>query len=109
MKPVQIVAWLVVGIMAAAIIYGFTAGSFGDDASALWALPWGKVSLIDLYAGLIIFGAWVAFRETSLGRTVLWWIALATLGNLAAGAYLVIAALRAGDVTELMVGAKIDA
>lgn len=104
MKSFRIIGLLVVGIMTAAITYGFTAGSFGDDASALWELPWGKVSIIDLYAGLVIFGAWVAFREASVLRTVLWWVALATLGNLAAGIYLVNAAIRSSDATALLIG-----
>lgn len=104
MKPIQIVAWVVVGVMLLGIGYGSAAGGFGDDFSSLWSLPWGRVSLIDLYAGLAIFGAWIAYREKSLGRTVLWSIALLTLGNLAAGVYLVQAARTSGDVAALLVG-----
>ena len=104
MKPVRIVAWMVVSMMLLAIAYGSAAGGFGDDFSSLWSLPWGRVSLIDLYAGLVIFGAWVAYREKSLGRTVLWSIALLTLGNLAAGVYLARAAFNSDDVANLLVG-----
>jgi hypothetical protein len=90
--------------MAGAIVYGFANGDFGDNASAIWVLPWGKVSLIDLYAGLLLFGGWISIRETSRTRTILWWVALAVLGNLAAGIYLGRALLRAETTTELLTG-----
>lgn len=104
MKPIRIVAWVVVGVMVLAIGYGLTAGGFGDDFSTVWSLEWGRVSLIDLYAGLAIFGAWVVYREKTLGPAVLWSIALLTLGNLAAGVYLVQAAINSDDAAALLVG-----
>ena len=103
MKSIRIVAWVAVGAMLLALGYGFSAGGFGDDFSSLWALPWGRVSLIDLYAGLLIFGAWIAYKK-SLGRTVLWSIALLTLGNLTAGVYLAWAAFNSSDVATLLLG-----
>ena len=50
MIAAKVLAWSVVIAMTAAIIYGFTSGDFGDNGSQIWALPWGKVTLIDLYA-----------------------------------------------------------
>ncbi|MDJ0954272.1 MAG: DUF1475 domain-containing protein, partial [Acidimicrobiia bacterium] len=64
----------------------------------------GKVTLIDLYAGLVIFAAWVAYRESRRGVVAIWWFALATLGNLAAGVYLALALRRAADVKGLLLG-----
>ncbi len=90
--------------MAGAIIYGFFNGDFGDEASAIWALPWGRVTLIDLYLGLVIFGGWIAVRETNRTRIALWWIALAVLGNLAAGVYLMRAVALSGSTKELLMG-----
>ena len=92
--------------MAGAIAYGFANGEFGNNASAIWALPWGKVSLIDLYAGLALFGGWIWLRETSRTRTILWWVALAVLGNLAAGAYLAVALLRAETTEQVLTGER---
>ncbi len=94
----------VVVAMAAAIVFGFVNGDFGSDASEIWRLPWGKVTLIDLYAGLVIFGSWVAVREASPVTISLWWVALLTLGNLAAGAYLLRALFGAEDTNELLTG-----
>ncbi len=104
MTGTRILAWTVLLAMTAAIAYGFASGNFGDNASTIWALPWGKVSLIDLYAGLALFGAWIAVRETSRGKTALWWIALITLGNFAAAVYLLRALFEADDTTKLLLG-----
>jgi cytochrome b561 len=104
MITARIVGWGVALAMAGAIIYGFINGGFGDDASTIWSLPWGKVTLIDLYAGLALFAAWIAVRETSRIRIALWWVALVVLGNFAAGVYLVRAAMLAGDTRELLTG-----
>jgi hypothetical protein len=104
MTGIRILTWVVVVAMTSAIMFGFVNGDFGSDASAIWGLPWGKVTLIDLYAGLVIFGAWVAVREASPVTTSLWWVALLTLGNLAAGAYLLRALFDAEDANELLTG-----
>ena len=104
MKATKTLAWTVVLVMTGAILYGLASGGFGADASAIWRLPWGKVSLIDLYAGLAMFGAWIALRETNRFKIALWWAALATLGNFAAGVYLVGALLAANDTGELLTG-----
>lgn len=104
MFTARIVGWLATLAMAAAIIYGFANGEFGDQGSAIWALEWGKVTLIDLYVGLAIFGAWVALRESSWVRIALWWAALVVLGNFAAGVYVVRTAMTSENVNELLLG-----
>ena len=104
MSSVRFLAWAVTVAMAVAIAAGFLAGGFGDDASAIWALPWGKVSLVDLYLGLALFGGWIAVRERSRRTVAIWWVTLAVLGNFAAGIYLVVASHRAADLNELLTG-----
>jgi hypothetical protein len=90
--------------MSTAIVFGLVSGSFGEESSAIWALPWGKVTLVDLYLGLLLFGAWIAYREGSKGTVLAWWVALAVLGNLAAAAYLLRATFVAGSIPELLSG-----
>jgi hypothetical protein len=93
-------------IMLGTIISGFVSGDFGAEGSAILGLPWGRVALIDLYVGLAIFGAWLAYREKSPAVVGLWWIALAVLGNLAAAGYLVRASWGSDDIPELLTGAS---
>ena len=47
-------------VMIVAIASAFATGDFFAEGSDIWALPWGKVTLIDLYVALAFFGAWVA-------------------------------------------------
>ena len=75
--------------MAVAIAYGVVSGGFGEDFAAVWALPWGKVSLVDLFVGLGLVAVVIIWRERSPKRWLPWVVALLFLGNLATGAYLV--------------------
>ena len=104
MAATRILAWAVIAVMAGAILYGFANGDFGANGSDIWALPWGKVTLIDLYAGLTLFGGWIAVRESSRSRIALWWLALVVLGNFAAGIYVVKALFESNTTTELLTG-----
>ena len=89
--------------MAATIVYGFAAGDFGDEGSAILDLAWGRVSLIDLYLGFVLFGGWILLREPSV-RAVPWLVALAVLGNLAAAIYAYLAARNADTVEGFLIG-----
>ncbi len=106
MNSLRVVSWLVIAAMVVSIGFAASSGNFGDEGSQIWGLAWGKVTLIDLYAGLVIFAAWVAYREARRGVVAIWWLALATLGNLAAGVYLVLALRRADDIEGLLRGSR---
>ncbi len=92
--------------MTVAVAMGFLSGGFVDEGSAIWALAWGKVTLIDLYVGLVFFGVWVSIRERRLLMVVLWWAGLVVLGNLAAALYLVFASFKSSTVHELLTGER---
>ena len=104
MKVLQILSWLVVAAMALVIVAAFGQSSFVEEASAIWALPWGKVTVVDIYTGLLLVGAWIALRERSPLRIGLWWLALVALGNLATGAYVIVALRGANSVEEVLLG-----
>lgn len=85
-----------VAAMVAALAYGFVAGDFGAEGRELVSLPWGVVSLVDIYTGVFLFGSWIAWREASIVRAGPWLVALVVLGNFAAALYLLVA-FRPGD------------
>lgn len=104
MRILRILSAIAVTVMIAAILHGIVSGELTTEGRAIWGLAWGKVSLIDLYVGLVFFGAWIAFRERRPARVGAWLLALALTGNLAAGVYLLVAAFRSSSVEELLLG-----
>jgi len=92
--------------MAFAVVLGLLSGGFGEEGSAIWALAWGKVTLIDLYVGIVFFGLWVSVRESRPPVVGIWWIALIVLGNLAAALYLVLVSFRSSTLHEVLTGER---
>lgn len=65
----------------------------------LWPDPWFRATLADAYCGFLFFWLWVAWRERSLGRSLLWFVLIMALGNIAMAIYILlrVAALRPGE------------
>ena len=59
-------------------------------------MPWGQVSLVDLYTGFILISMWIVYREASPVRTVAWVVLMMTLGNLTAALYIFLALQSSG-------------
>jgi hypothetical protein len=77
--------------MTAVLIYGFTAGDFGGEGAKLLAMPWGIVSLVDLYVGFALFSCWIVYREKALLPSVVWVVLMMTLGFWAGALYTLVA------------------
>ena len=97
---VRNVGWVGIVVMVTALVYGFSAGEFAAEGSAILELAWGRVTLVDLYTGLALIGAWIVWRERSVVRALPWLIAMVFLGSLAAAVYVARAATwERGDTT----------
>lgn len=81
-------------LMGGALVHGVTAGDLVEEGGLLLALAWGRATIIDVYAGLALFAAWVWQREPRWWVAGAWIAALCLMGNLAAGCYVVLAARR---------------
>ena len=90
MKLAKLIAFLGVLAMSAVLVYGFTAGDFFSEGSQLASMPWGIVSLVDLYTGFILFSVWIIYREESLPVAILWTVAMMVLGFFAGSLYALI-------------------
>lgn len=73
--------------MTAVLIYGFSVGDFGGEGKQLLAMPWGIVSLVDLYVGFALFSGWIVYREKSVLRSVVWVALMMVLGFWTASLY----------------------
>ena len=107
MNFAKIIALIGMIAMGAVLIYGFSAGTFGQDGAALMRMPWGIVSLVDVYTGFVLFSGWILYREKNS------WIALGlvllvmVLGNFIASAYALWALFNSrGDWKKFWLGAR---
>ena len=87
MKIAKIVSILGLLAMSAILIYGFTVGDFSGEGTRLLAMPWGLVSLVDLYVGFSLFSCWIVYRESSVLRSIVWVVLMMTLGFWAGALY----------------------
>lgn len=83
--------------MTAILVYGFTAGDFAAEGSRLLGMPWGIVSLVDLYVGFILFSGWIIFREKAWLPATIWVLLMMTLGFWAGALYTFIALQGSGN------------
>jgi hypothetical protein len=72
-------------------------------------MPWGIVSLVDLYVGFALFSAWIVYREKSVFRSVIWVVLMMVLGFWTASLYTLLA-LRAsgGDWQRFWMGRRLE-
>lgn len=66
MKMAKVIALAGLLAMTGILIYAFTSGDFSAEGTKLPSMPWGIVSLIDLYVGFILFSGWIVFREKTI-------------------------------------------
>jgi ABC-type transport system involved in multi-copper enzyme maturation permease subunit len=105
MKVAKAIALLGTLAMGGILIYGFTVGDFSGEGSRLLRMPWGQVSLVDVYVGFMLFSGWVVYREKSALRSILWIVGIIILGNFIASLYALIALYRSqGDWKRFWLG-----
>jgi hypothetical protein len=96
MRIAKVVALLGALIMGCALIYGFTVGDFTGEGAQLLAMPWGVVSLVDVYTMFTLFSVWVVYREKSIARSAIWVLFIMVLGAFICSVYALIALQTSG-------------
>jgi hypothetical protein len=80
-------------VLAVMLYVTISASLHQDIVSAtrqLWPDPWFRATLADAYCGFLFFWLWVAWREQSLAKRILWFVLIMTLGNIAMAGYLLV-------------------
>jgi hypothetical protein len=104
-KIIALIGLLAMGI---ALLYGFGAGTLSQDGSALVKMPWGIVSLVDVYTGFVLFSGWILYRERNLWTALVLVILVMVLGNFITSTYTLWALLKSrGDWKKFWLGARI--
>jgi len=96
MRIAKIIALAGLLAMTAVLVYGFTLGNFAAEGAKLLAMPWGIVSLVDLYVGFTLFSGWIVFREKAWAPSLIWVILMMVLGFWAGALYSFIALQTSG-------------
>ena len=91
MRIAKLVALLCLLAMTGVLVYGFTVGDFAEEGKVLLSMPWGIVSLVDLYVGFILFSGWIIYREKSALRSIIWVVLMMVLGFWTGSLYALIA------------------
>lgn len=91
MKTAKFVALSGFLAMVGVLLYAFTNGNFTQEGQDLLAMPWGIVSLVDLYVGFVLFSGWIVYREKSLLRSLVWIFFVMVLGFFTASLYTLVA------------------
>lgn len=82
--------------MTGILVYAFTMGNFSEEGSKLLSMPWGIVSLVDLYVGFALFSCWIVYREKAWLSSAIWVVLMMVLGFWAGALYAFIALQASG-------------
>ena len=96
MRIAKLIALAGLLAMTAVLLYGFTVGNFSAEGARLLAMPWGIVSLVDLYVGFALFSGWIVFREKAWLPALIWVVLMMVLGFWAGALYTFIALQTSG-------------
>ncbi len=96
MKLAKAISLLGLLAMTGILIYAFTSGNFSVEGSKLLAMPWGIVSLVDLYVGFTLFSCWIVYREKAVLPSILWVVLMMVLGFFTGALYTFIALQTSG-------------
>ncbi len=80
---------VLVSMVSVTVIASGDRGLF-EAGSALWPDPWFRATLADAYFGFLFAYLWIAWREPTWPRRVLWFVLVMTLGTIAVSVYLLI-------------------
>ncbi|WP_067563394.1 DUF1475 domain-containing protein [Halofilum ochraceum] len=94
-RPILLVAVAAGLVLTIYLVAASIHGDLSAEGPRLLDLPWGRVLLLDVYAGIALFAGWIVWREAPAPAAA-WIVALILLGNVVACIYLIRAWWRAG-------------
>ena len=84
MTITKLITYIITVSMIGVILWAQNQVSILD--SPIPQLPWGVVSLVDLYAGFTLFSIWIFYKEP-LKKAIIWIFFVMILGNLSTAIY----------------------
>ena len=101
---------ILLAMLAVTTIASLDRGVF-EAGGELWPDPWFKATLADAYFGFITVFVWIAYKESSIGRRILWFFLVMALGNIAISIYVLVELfkLEPGDSLERLLLRRVPA
>jgi magnesium-transporting ATPase (P-type) len=85
----------------------FINGNFPIEGPALLTNNWGIMSVVDLFAGIIVFSTWIVFREKNKLVIAVLLVLMVFFGFLTASLYILVHLYKAkGDWAEFFFGSR---
>ncbi len=107
MKIAKVIALAGLLAMTGILVFAFSRGDFAVEGSKLLSMPWGIVSMVDLYVGFTLFSCWIVFREKAFWPSFIWVIMMMGLGFWAGALYTFLALQNAnGDWRRFWYGKR---
>lgn len=91
MKLAKAIALIGTLAMTGILTYAFIVGDFSTEGTQLLSMPWGIVSMVDLYVGFILFSCWIVYREKAVLPSIIWVVLMMVLGFFTGALYTFIA------------------
>jgi len=106
-RTLRVVAPLGTLVMGVTIVLALASGApLGAEGAEIGAFVWGRVTFVDLGLALVFGWLWIAWREASPVRAVVWLVATTITGSGALLAYVALAAWRERDMHGVLVGPR---
>ena len=106
-RVLRVLAPLGALVMAVTIVLAVASGApLGAEGTEIAAFVWGHVTFVDLGLALVLGWLWIASRERSVARALVWLLLTAVTGSGALLVYVSIAAWRTHTLHEVLVGRR---
>lgn len=108
MKTVSLLASILLLSLITVVLYASFNGDFLGEFGTIIGMPWGLVTIVDLYIGFVLLIMWVYWRERALLTTIIIGVFMMTLGNIIACLYLLYAVYDSqGSMMKLVNGKRV--
>ncbi len=105
MTITKLISYFIIISMASVILWAQSKVSIFD--SPIPKLPWGVVSLVDLYSGFVLFSLWIFYKE-KITSSIIWIFFVLILGNFTTAAYVIFSIRQSkGDLKKFFMGKNI--
>jgi hypothetical protein len=84
---------VLLAMLAVTTLASLDRGVFEAGAD-LWSDSWFRATLADAYFGFLAVYLWIAYKEKTWGRRIVWFVLLMLLGNIAIAVYVLMQLFR---------------